>query len=111
MVSSHLITWNLLLTVYRNIHYSSIHSISVAHLSQGHEQPEVYPMGLEAQGGGHPGRGSNHSHIHTNSRMPIRLKIMSMDWGRKPEHLGETPEERRDHAHFTHTAGINPPTP
>ncbi|KAK3532168.1 hypothetical protein QTP86_009040 [Hemibagrus guttatus] len=37
---------------------------------------------------------------------------MSLDWGRKPEYLEETPEARGEHANSTHTAetGIKPPT-
>ncbi|KAK3550285.1 hypothetical protein QTP86_023824 [Hemibagrus guttatus] len=44
--------------------------------------------------------------------MPINLQCMSLDWGRKPEYLEETPEAQGEHANSTHTAeaGIEPPT-
>ncbi|KAK3543048.1 hypothetical protein QTP70_010341 [Hemibagrus guttatus] len=47
-----------------------------------------------------------------NLEMPINLECMSLDWGRKPEYPGKTPEARGEHANSTHTAeaGIEPPT-
>ncbi|KAK3559918.1 hypothetical protein QTP86_026955 [Hemibagrus guttatus] len=35
--------------------------------------------------------------------MPINLQCMSLDRGRKPEHLEETPEAQGEHANSTHT--------
>ncbi|KAK3568757.1 hypothetical protein QTP86_016275 [Hemibagrus guttatus] len=54
----------------------------------------------------------SHSHTTDNLEMPINLQCMSLDWEKKPEYLGETPEAQREHANSTHTAeaGIKPPT-
>ncbi|KAK3569304.1 hypothetical protein QTP86_026550 [Hemibagrus guttatus] len=43
------------------------------------------------------------SHTTDNLEMPINLPCMSLDWGRKPEYLEETPEARGEHANSTHT--------
>ncbi|KAK3516447.1 hypothetical protein QTP70_014356, partial [Hemibagrus guttatus] len=65
-------------------------------------------------------RGPTHRRAHTlshslttdNLEMPINLRCMSLDWGRNPEYLEETPEARGEHANSTHMAeaGIEPPT-
>ncbi|KAK3568130.1 hypothetical protein QTP86_031105 [Hemibagrus guttatus] len=56
-------------------------------------------------------RAHTHSHTTDNLEMPINLQRMSLDWGKKPEYLEETPEARGEHANSTHPGGGGNQTP
>ncbi|KAF4077156.1 hypothetical protein AMELA_G00204800 [Ameiurus melas] len=71
--------------------------------SKGHGEPGAYPREHRAQDV-HPGQGASLSqgtitHTYTHpfkhyEHFRISLPCMSLDWGRKPEYLEETPSAR-----------------
>lgn len=80
---------------------------------QGSGEPGAYPGGLDAQGGGHAGRGANPSqgiialkltHPFTHygqfgNASQFTMHVFGL-WEENPE---ETPEAQREHANSTHT--------